>query len=193
MPKGIPNDPNVGRGGYKQPLSKDVLRERIREIEARIKQIDRRDKALGDLKKWLANRKLEPSDLMWMVREMRPKRADKPVTSKRPLQPAKNTSPGYFMQGGKLTAPKGDPEFRRRIQEARRAKGWTSIDVGKKIGVSHASITSWEAGRYVPREEQRAKIVKVLELPAGLGAAATKAMEASQGGVHPKGNAAAQS
>ena len=42
---------------------------------------------VGDLKKWLDKRKLEINDLIWMVEQLRPKRADKPVKSKKPLQP----------------------------------------------------------------------------------------------------------
>jgi DNA-binding XRE family transcriptional regulator len=187
MTTGYPKDPNAQHGGYKV-LTKDDLRSRIKEIEVRIKQMDRREKALGDLKKWLANRKLEPADLAWMVRMMKPKRANKPVMSKKPLQPQSSLQPkakrsnGLMLQHGKLVAPKGDPEFRRRIMEARVATGWTSTDVGKKLGVSHATISSWEAGRYVPKEELRVKILKLFELPASLGVEATKAMQASMGG-----------
>lgn len=171
------------KGGY-HVVTKDDLRSRIKEIEQRIKQMERREKALGDLKKWLTSRKLEPTDLMWMVRQMKPKRADAPVKSRKPLQPERQkASPGYFMVDGKLVAPKGDPEFRRRIVEARRAKGWSALDVGKKIGVSHATISSWEAGRYVPKEAVRVKILKALDLPASLGATATAAMEAAMGGT----------
>jgi ribosome-binding protein aMBF1 (putative translation factor) len=179
MPRGIPNDPSVKRGGW-HVTTKDDLKQRMREIEQRIKQMERREKSLGDLKKWLANRKLEVSDLMWMVREMKPKRADAPVKSKNPLKPPSKQL-GYFMSNGKLIAPKGDPEFRRRIKEARIAKGWNFEDVAKKIGGSHQTIASWEAGRFIPKEVMRAKIVKVLDLPAGLGAEATAAMEGSYG------------
>ena len=48
--------------------------------------------------------------------------------------------------------------------------------------MSHATITSWEAGRYVPREEMRQKLVEVLGLPVRLGADATKEMEAAMAG-----------
>jgi len=179
MPTGIPGSgKGHGKGGY-NILTKDDLRSRIKEIEARIKQMDRREKALGDLKKWLANRKLETTDLLWMIRQMKPKRADQPVRSKKPLQPVQKTGAGYLMVNGKLVPSKGDPEFRRRILEARRTKGWNAFEVGKKLGVSHATITSWEAGRYVPKEEMRVKVLKLYDLPPSLGAAATKAMEAS--------------
>jgi DNA-binding XRE family transcriptional regulator len=193
MPRGIPNDPNAPRKGGYYLVTKDDLRSRIKEIEERIKRMDRREKALGDLKKWMANRKLEVSDMVWMLKTMKPKRAAQAVKSKLPLQPVKErASPGYIMSGGKLIAPKGDPEFRRRIMEARKAKGWNSEAVGKKLGVSHATVSSWEAGRYVPKEEVRVKLLMVLELPAGLGAAATKAMiETMKTAARRGGNAAA--
>src|SRR5882672_2903575 len=101
-----------------EPLTQADLRQRMKEIESRIKQMDRREKALGDLKRWLAARKLEPLDILWMYRQMKPKRAPKAAKSKLPLQPVKGrraTTPGYVLHDGKLVAPKGDPEFRRAI------------------------------------------------------------------------------
>jgi ribosome-binding protein aMBF1 (putative translation factor) len=181
------------KGSYHYPVDKaDVLakmkelderyKERMKALKEHIEQLRRREKYVVDLKKWLANRKLELADLMWMTKQLKPKRADKPVKSKKPLQPEKTRTVGYMMVNGKLVAPKGDPEFRRRILEARKAKGWNSHEVAKRIGVSHASVTSWEAGRYIPKEEVRLKVLKLFDLPAGLGAAATKAMEGSYGG-----------
>lgn len=191
MPRGIPNDPNGGsKGGY-HAVTKDDLKARIKEIEQRIKQMDRREKAIGDLKNWLANRKLDYTDLQWMLRKMKPVRSDAPVKSRKPLQPQKGKPPGYFMFEGKLVAPKGDPEFRRRILDARKEKNWNTIDVGKKLGVSGSTVSSWEVGRYVPREQMRAKIVKLFDLPEKLGAAASAAMEASFGG-HSRNGAASQ-
>lgn len=172
----MPN--SSGRGGYYNPLTKDDLRARIKEIEQRIKQIDRREKALGDLKKWLAHRHLDAGDLGWMIRKMKPKRADKPVKSRKPLHPAVTAvrSVGH----GKMPI-KGDAVFMSSIRAARLEKELRHEDVGAKVGVSAASVANWEQGRYVPKEEARAKLVKFLGLPADLGAEASARMMQAMG------------
>jgi len=86
-------------------------------------------------------------------------------------------------------ARKGDPEFRAAIKKARLDKKMDAEAVGKKVGVSGASVINWEAGRYIPKEDARQKILKVLELPEHLGAEATKAMMSTMG--HSKSNGAA--
>ena len=140
MPRGYPNDPTVRKGGWRV-TTRDDLKQRRKEIEERIKQMDRREKALGELKKWLANRKLEIMDLQWMVREMKPKRADAPVKSKKPLLPS-------AAHEKKRKMPlKGDPRFMAVIRAARIEKGLLYEDVGPKVGVSGASVANWEQGR----------------------------------------------
>ena len=175
MPKGVPNS-----GGYHARFTKDDLRERMREIAERIKQMERRERAVGELKKWLAARKLDIMDLAMMLREMKPKRADAPVTSKKPLKPAAGLHPAVAAARGKKMPIKGDPRFMRAIHEARIAKALRYEDVGAKCGVSGPSVANWESGRYVPREEARQKLVKFFDLPADLGAEATQRMMAGQ-------------
>jgi ribosome-binding protein aMBF1 (putative translation factor) len=70
---------------------------------------------------------------------------------------------------------KGDPAFMAAIRKARVEKEWDCTELGKKIGVSEATINNWEVGRYTPSEENRVKVLKVLGLPPSLGAAAVKA------------------
>jgi DNA-binding transcriptional regulator YiaG len=159
------------------PLDKETLRHRIKEIEARIKQMDRREKALSDLKKWLANRKLDVSDLGWMAKQMRPRRAAKAVKSKKPLQAERQVGTGLFTHNGKLVPLRGDPAFRAAIRKARKDRNLNTDALGKKIGVSGASINNWEQGRNVPNDGPRLKVLKVLDLPLHLGAEASKAME----------------
>lgn len=158
--------------GY-NPLSKADLRERIKDIEERIKQMDRREKALTDLKKWMANRKLTPLDVAWMIREMKPKRAAKAVTSKKPLQPKASMLAGQIRRGGKNVERRGDPEFRQAIRDARLAKGFSFSELGRKLGISLATVNNWEAGRNIPHDEQRKKILKFFDLPIELGAEAS--------------------
>ena len=193
MPRGVPNHaiPHLTK------RTQADLRERIKEIEQQIKAMDRREKALKDLKKWLATRGLGHGDLGWMYREMAPKRADAPIKSKKPLQPPPKGNLGKikgldagFIDEGKHYAPKGDREFRHAIYNARVERGLSTVALGAKLKISGSTIASWEKGRYVPGEDKRRKLVKFLGLPVGLGAAATAAMEAE----HParsSGNGAA--
>lgn len=155
------------KGGY-HPVTKLDLRERIKEIEARIKAMDRREKSLTDLKRWLNARKLSPSDLMWMARQMAPKRAEKAVRSRLPLQP-----------GTKKT--KGDPKFMAAIRAKRLELDIHPDALGKKIGVSGASVSNWELGRYVPSEASRVAVLKELKLDPNLGREATAAMIKANG------------
>lgn len=173
------------------PLTKTDLRERIKEIESRIQQMDRREKLLGDLKKWMASRKLEVIDLQHMIKQMKPRRSSTSVKSKKPLQPEggrwadkkKGEVPlrqpvgsGMYKHNGKLVPVKGDPEFRRAIREARIKMGLKADDIAEKIGTSGATISNWEQGRNVPRDEPRKALLKVLELPMSLGAEASAQM-----------------
>lgn len=167
------------RGGTGHFLTKQDLRDRIKEIEDRIKQMDRRDRALSELKAFLAKRHLGPLDLLWMYRQMQPKRADKPVKSKRPLQPLSNQQKhkmGVITKDGRPVERKGDPEFRARLTQARTEKGLSASELAKKVGSSEASISNWETGRYVPSESNRLKLVKFLGLPETLGQAASLAI-----------------
>jgi ribosome-binding protein aMBF1 (putative translation factor) len=182
---------------------KEREKERVAEVEEKIKALSRRAKFLSELKAWMGRRKLTPLDLLAMYREMQPRRADAPVKSKNPLQPKSGRwadkprphrggvgATDMFMHNGKLVPKRGDPEFRKAIHEARIAKGMKVDEVGKKIGISGASVGNWEQGRNVPKEEQRAKIVKLLGLPDDLGKDATLASAASMGGSKRQGSLA---
>ena len=93
-------------------------------------------------------------------------------------------APGKTVNRSLKIKGNGDPAFCKAIREARLAKGWSLVELGDKIGVGGTSIPNWESGRYTPKEETRQKIVKVLNLPSDLGAAATAAAKARA--VHTK-------
>ena len=198
MPRGIPN----AGAHWTQLTNKAALMARRKEfladIDARIKGAERREKALVEVKKWLAARKLGYTDLGWMYRQMASPRAAQPVKSKKPLQPPPKgnllrKSDGLdagFIQDGKHHPPQCDRAFRHAIYKARSEKRLSAKQVGDKLGFSGSGVTAWEKGRYVPSEERRKKLVKFLGLPADLGAAASQAMEAEHPG-RPKGNSAA--
>ena len=145
MPTGIPN-----------LVTKEDLRQRMRELEERLKQWDRREKALGDLKKWLAARKLGPSDVLWMYRQMQPKRAAAPVKSRKPLKPPKKAN-GHLADGA-------DPKFMAALRQARRDSGLTLRGYAKKVGISSGTLANWEAGRNVPQPEAYVRIKKEIGL-----------------------------
>jgi DNA-binding XRE family transcriptional regulator len=135
-----------------------------------------------------------------MYRQMKPARADAPVKSKKPLQPThpavvaarKNPfngatppkSTNQITHDGKVIERRGDPELRARAKAARLEKGLGIEELGEKIGVSAASVSNWENGRYVPHNDARLKWVRALDLPDGLGEAASLKMEAEQGRPH---------
>ena len=159
------------------PLTKATLQDRIKDLQQRIVQMERRDQTLDDLKKWMERHKLEPTYILWMYRQMAPTRATKAVKSKRPLQPLR----GVETPRGPSLEPKGDPAFRAAIRKARTDRNWSTQDVADKVGVSIASISNWEVGRFVPMEGMRAKLCEVLGLPPDLGKEATAAMMTSMG------------
>jgi len=153
-------------------------KERTTALKARIEGLERRKKCINELKGWMAKRKLISADMFWMLVQMRPQRADKPVKSKKPLHPDVRAARTGLGAKGSKDPMKGDPAFMAAIKKARIEKGWDGEQMGKKVGVSGASISNWESGRYTPREETRVKILKVLDLPPELGAEAVKAAAA---------------
>jgi DNA-binding protein H-NS len=79
------------RGVY-HVLTEDDLRQKMKDLQERIDHMARRKKAFAELKAWLAKRGLNHIDVLAMYRMMKPKRADKPVKSRLPLQPVSQRS-----------------------------------------------------------------------------------------------------
>jgi len=199
------------KGGYNIITKQDLVqrlkehderaKQKHEELLQRVKAFELRKKYGGELKNWMAKRKLLPIDLLAMYREMKPKRADAPAKSKKALKPtsgrwadksrhsSSDQATDMFMKDGKLRPKRGDPAFRRAIHEKRTELGVTCAEIGKKVGVSDATISNWESGRNVPKEDQRVKVLTVLGLPEELGKEATAAMVASFRGQPPNGHA----
>jgi DNA-binding protein H-NS len=74
----------MARGGY-HVLTKDDIQERIDELLARKARMEQREKYLVELGEWMKKRELINTDLLWMYRQMQPRRSDKPVKSKHAL------------------------------------------------------------------------------------------------------------
>jgi len=177
-----------------QPLSQKDLQAKIKELQDRITQMDRREQTLADLKRWMERHKLTPTDILWMYRQMAPQRAAKAVKSKKPLQPAngKMHPDVAKMRGEPPFEVKGDPEFQRAIREKREELGLSLEEMSRQVpGISGASISGWERGRYIPTEPLRVKYLTHLKLPLTLGAGATAAMEARRYN-HPRDGAQAE-
>lgn len=170
------------------PLGKDDIQRKIEELQNRLAAMGAREKAVDDLKEWMAERHLGPTDLLWMYRQMAPTRATRAVKSKLPLRPGNGLHPSVAQirgervvkEHGREVPKRGDPEFRRAIKEARVARGLSSKTLGKEIGVSDASVSHYEQGRYMPKEDVRVKLLAALKLPPDLGKAAVAASAAAQ-------------
>lgn len=140
-----------------KPLTEKDLQERIKELQERIDHMGRRKKTLEEFKTWMHRHKLEVSDVRWMLNEIKPRKSRTAYVSKKNLQPpapAKGTKPA-----------KGDPAFRAAIRQARLDAGLSTKELGKKIGKDGSSIGHWESGRYLPSDESRKALLKILNLP----------------------------
>lgn len=51
------------------------------------------------------------------------------------------------------------------IKKARKAKGWTQIELANKMGISQSMIVFWERGERIPRRKSLEKISRALEIP----------------------------
>jgi DNA-binding XRE family transcriptional regulator len=140
---------------------KESLQAQIARLEEHVQLLDRREKALSDLRLWLEAHKLSVSDLYWMYKQL--------------IKPN-----GIHDQGKPKVRNRGDSNFRTRITVERLKRGWRPEDLAKKVGVSGSSVRFWESGMSVPTERNRRKIVHILGLPAKAGMDATAAMEAAQ-------------
>jgi DNA-binding transcriptional regulator YiaG len=156
------------------PPTKEDIKAKIKELEQRYEALEHRDQYLVELQAWMTKRKLVHMDLLWMYRQMAPKRAQRAVKSKKPLHPEVRAARiGYEI--------KGDPDFMQAIRRTRLKLKMTTLQVAEKVGVSDATISNWEGGRNTPVEEKRQKILEVLKLTPDLGAEATARQQAFRG------------
>lgn len=143
------------------------FKDRKRALEARINAMRARTKSVGELKKWMERRGLTVSDLMWMGQQLRPKRADKPVKSKRPLHPdvkaAREQLNGHKRSTSRTPA-KGKLGIA--LRKWREDNGVSTLEAAKKIGTHFTSLNAWERGAQMPGKESiRANILKATGLP----------------------------
>jgi transcriptional regulator with XRE-family HTH domain len=57
------------------------------------------------------------------------------------------------------------PDFSSLIRDERIRRGLSVVEVAESVGVSTASIYSWEADRGRPRDENLSALCKALKLP----------------------------
>ena len=126
------------------------------ELDAHVAIERKRAREIAELRAFLAKRPtITRAVLAKYVKDLpvdRRARADKPVTSKhsgRLIQPAK----------GKAGIA---------IRKAREAKEWSRTALADKLGCHGSLIGHWEAGRGKPGPDLRAKVEKVLGIPASV-------------------------
>lgn len=54
-------------------------------------------------------------------------------------------------------------EIRQEIKQARRANGWSQLELGKKAGLAQRHISGIETGKIVPRYDTLLEILRVLD------------------------------
>lgn len=91
----------------------------------------------------------------------------RPLLNRRDLAEAAANLPGRRALAGKqAVTSRRASELAETLRAARQAKGMTMIAVGKAAGVSGAAVSHWEAGSTRPSKALRARLSKVLDLPA---------------------------
>ena len=57
--------------------------------------------------------------------------------------------------------------MREQIRDARRARGWSQEELGRRIGVAKSTVANWESGRREPDWNMIAQLLRLLGLDAG--------------------------
>lgn len=142
MPKGIPKIPRVGPSEETQRLL-----DAMAEIEGRLAEMRRKDKARGALVAFAHKHGLAASDLREAAKLVGAREVgDHPVLS--------NNAPAAF----KLARGQ-------RLKAAREAKGLSGLAAGRKVGAGHSSFHQWEKTGGPRNPKTRAAIAKLLDLP----------------------------
>lgn len=50
------------------------------------------------------------------------------------------------------------------IRELREERGWTQLELANRLGVTPATVYTWERGKYEPRASQFRRIAQVFEV-----------------------------
>jgi putative transcriptional regulator len=50
-----------------------------------------------------------------------------------------------------------------RIRDQRKRYGWTQVDLAKKLGVTHITISYWETGRIVPPQPMQQLLERIFK------------------------------
>ncbi len=51
------------------------------------------------------------------------------------------------------------------IQELRKERGWTQLELANKLSVTPSAIYNWERGKFEPRATQLRQLARVFEVP----------------------------
>ncbi len=70
----------------------------------------------------------------------------------------------YGVNGMKQSRPRNLPEdIRREIKQGRQAKGWSQLELGRKVRLAQRHISGIETGKIVPRYDTLLEILRVLD------------------------------
>lgn len=58
----------------------------------------------------------------------------------------------------------GDPVLEQRIQELRKASGWSQVEVAKRLNVAKQTVSNWENGNIQPSIEMLVRLAKLFNV-----------------------------
>ena len=56
---------------------------------------------------------------------------------------------------------------RKTIRQLRQERGWTQLDVARRLGVSESIVSWWERGERVPRPATQQRLADLFGVPVG--------------------------
>jgi transcriptional regulator with XRE-family HTH domain len=151
MPKGIP--------AYTSERAR--LEQAMSEIQARLQDVAARDKQMEALREWLSKDGdlLTRTDVARVAKEVISAQHIRHSQRLKAAQPERKTEAKRRSNGLENTT-----RFGAALRKLRKEKGWTADELAKKLKVNPSTLTTWERGRYSPKPESHALIMRVTGL-----------------------------
>jgi DNA-binding XRE family transcriptional regulator len=157
--------PRAKANGATPPVSeRQRLEDGIRQLHARLQDIESRERFQKELREFLAKRRLlTRHDVTKVAAEVLPAR----FGQRGPLGALAAAERGGAPPTMRANAvPKATKiKFGAALAKWRRDKELTAQDVGKKLGIHFTTVSAWERGSTFPSEAKRAAILKATGLP----------------------------
>ena len=64
-----------------------------------------------------------------------------------------------------MTAPDRQPQ--KTIRQFRQERGWTQLDVARRLGVTEGTVSRWERGERVPQPATQQRLADLFGVPVG--------------------------